>query len=237
MKSFLKKYTILRVPAKWVRRIFFKSKLIYFLRSTTVPLSDYYGLDRGAPIDRYYIERFLNEYRENIRGRCLELLNNEYTKKYGDSRVTQSDILDIDETNVDANIIGDLRNLTNIADNTYDCIILTQVLQFIDDVDAAIKECYRILKPNGTVLVTLPSVSRVDCIAGVQGDYWRFTQASATYLFHNVFNAGACHIQSYGNVRAGIFFLAGVAQEDISKKIMIDNNENFPLLISVIAVK
>ena len=35
----------------------------------TTPLSERHGYDRGTPVDRYYIERFLEEHRRDIRDR------------------------------------------------------------------------------------------------------------------------------------------------------------------------
>ncbi len=37
------------------------------------PISDVWGLDRGRPLDRYYIESFLERHRGDIRGRVLEV--------------------------------------------------------------------------------------------------------------------------------------------------------------------
>ncbi len=221
---------------KSIRRII-KSPSVYLLRQTTSPLSDYYGFDRGEPIDRFYIENFLKENKQCIRGVCLELLNNTYTTRYGKENVTKSDILDIDVTNRNATIIDDLRSLKKINDNTYDCIILTQVLQFIDDVPSAIAECYRILKKGGAILATVPSLSRIDCASGPDGDYWRFTQAGVKYLFEKNFNSQHVVVSSYGNVRSGIYFYAGLAQEDVSKKVFKKNDQDFSLIVTVKAIK
>src|SRR5207248_2553512 len=64
------------------------------LRPTT-PISTDFGYDRGTPIDRFYIERFLSEQRHFIRGRVLEVSDAGYTDRFG-STVTQRDILDVD---------------------------------------------------------------------------------------------------------------------------------------------
>jgi SAM-dependent methyltransferase len=208
----------------------------YFLSDSTRPLSDYYGIDRGIPVDRYFIESFIEKNREHIKGTCLELLDSTYTNKYGRTVVT-AHILDIEASNKHATIIDDLRKLVTVQNDTYDCIILTQVLQFIDDVDAAIGECYRILKPGGILLATVPSISRIDCVAGINGDFWRFTNASAHYLFEKKFKKENLEIQSYGNARSGIYFYAGLAQEDISPQSLKINDPNFPNVISIKAVK
>ena len=223
--------------AKAILRRVFNPSFIYFLRSNPEPLSDHAGFDRGTPLDRYYIESFLGQNQGSIRGTCLELLNDSYTIKYGGDRVMKNDVLDIDKNNKQATIIDDLRSLKTVKDGVYDCIILTQVFQFIDDLDASISECYRILKPGGTLLATLPSLSRIDVSSGIDGDYWRFTTASTDYLFKKKFHADKLSIKSVGNARSGIFFYAGLAVEDASRKTLVVNDPNFPLIITVRAIK
>jgi len=236
LKNIIKKILFSERTRKLIRR-FVKSYTVYFLRRTTTPLSNYYGFDRGTPIDRFYIENFLKQNQQHIKGVCLELLNDNYTKRYGGERVIKSDVLDIEDTNKNATIIDDLRYLKKISDDAYDCIILTQVFQFIDDVPSAISECHRILKKDGVLLVTLPSLSRIDCTSGINGDYWRFTEASAKYLFEKKFNTEQLTISSCGNVRSGIYFYAGLSQEDVSKKVFKKNDQNFPLIVTVKAIK
>lgn len=235
-KKIIKKFPFSESTRKLLRRII-KPASFYFLGSTASPLSNYYGFDRGKPIDRFYIENFLVQNQQYIHGTCLELLNNNYTVVYGKENVVKSDILDIDETNKNATIIDDLRHLKKIADNSYDCIILTQVFQFIDDVPAGISECYRILKKDGVLLVTLPCVGRIDCMSGIKGDYWRFTEASARYLFEKKFNPKQLTVATCGNVRSGLYFYAGLAQEDVPHETLEKNDPNFPLIVTIRAIK
>src|SRR5450755_3790753 len=67
------------------------------LRRTT-PLSDEHGFDRGTPVDRYYIEGFLEEHRQDIRGRVLEVRDSGYTDRFG-HELTQRAVLDINSAN------------------------------------------------------------------------------------------------------------------------------------------
>lgn len=219
-----------------MRRIFVPS-FTWRVLSTVFPISLKYGLDRGKPIDRLYIEEFLSVCSLYIRGVCLEIKDNTYTTHYGGVKVVRSDILDINSKNSRATIVDDLRALKTIRDNYYDCIILTQVLQFIDDVDAAVKQCYRVLKPGGTLLVTVPSLSRIDIGAGTPGDFWRFTSASISFLFGKYFSSERVTVQSWGNVLAGVGFWIGLAVEDLSKEKLGYHDDNFPIIISVCAIK
>ncbi|QWD89162.1 class I SAM-dependent methyltransferase [Polynucleobacter sp. MWH-CaK5] len=218
-------------------RNFLKSKYPYLVLNKPHPISEWCGFDRGTPMDRYYIEYFLESQQQLVRGVCLEVLNNTYTTYYGGDNVLSSDVLDIDASNRNATIVGDIRQLDAVDDETFDCIILTQVLQFIDNLDASISECNRVLKTGGVLLVTLPAIGRVDSISGVHGDYWRFTTASAKYIFEKKFSRDKVLIKSFGNVRSAMLFYAGMAIEDISKSVLDVVDENFPMIIAVKAIK
>lgn len=231
----LKKIPFLKEIKFFVRRLL-KPKLLYFFSGSVKPISTIYGIERGVPIDRFYIERFLTENKKYIKGHCLELLENNYTIKYGGNNILKSDILDLDLNNKRANIFGDLKNLKNIInDNSYDCVILTQVLQFIDNCQEAISECYRILKPGGALLITVPCLGRMDCASGVEGDFWRFTSASINYLLKDKFDKTM--VSSVGNVKTGISFWIGLSQQDIKKSSYNYNDENFPMLVTAVAIK
>src|SRR5829696_9316780 len=47
------------------------------------PLSRRWGADRGTPIDRWYIERFLEAHRGDIHGRVLEVKDAGYARRFG----------------------------------------------------------------------------------------------------------------------------------------------------------
>jgi hypothetical protein len=176
--------------------------LLGTLRRTT-PLSYSWGIDRGQPVDRYYIERFLESYSKDIHGNVLEIKDSGYTNRFGRG-VLQRDVLDID--------------------------------QFILDLRAAAGHCHRILRPGGVLLATLPVVSRIDrALATV--DYWRFTTASCLALFGEVFGLENVTVQAHGNVLTAIAFLSGMAREELSRRELEANDQYFPIIITVRAVK
>src|SRR5204863_9181660 len=78
------------------------------LRRVT-PISDTFGYDRGLPIDRYYIELFLQEHSGTIRGNVLEVGDSTYTTQLvSDETAERVDILDVGEANRRASIVVDL---------------------------------------------------------------------------------------------------------------------------------
>lgn len=51
--------------------------------------------------------------------------------------------------NLTENIIGNVECMDNVPDSVFDIVVGTQVFCCINDMEAAIKEINRVLKPNG----------------------------------------------------------------------------------------
>ncbi|MFL5617302.1 MAG: class I SAM-dependent methyltransferase [Gemmatimonadaceae bacterium] len=200
------------------------------------PKSDHWGWDRGTPVDRYYIERFLAEHAGDVRGNALEVKDAAYTRRYGHD-VVRSDVLDLDAANPQATIIADLSTGDGIPESFFDCFILTQTLQYIYDLRGAVAQCERLLRPGGVLLVTVPSLSRIVHGAGLEWDYWRFTAASCQRLFGETFGDDNVAVRTHGNVLAATAFLRGTALEEIPRRKLDVNDPYFPLLVTMRAVK
>jgi|SRR5689334_612239 len=202
----------------------------------TRPLSESWGFDRGTPIDRFYIEEFLAGNRDVIRGRVLEIRSSAYTDRFG-SAVAGRDVLDIDATNPNATLVADLTATEDLPEARFDCFILTQTLQFVFDVRAAIAGARRMLRPGGTLLATVPSVSRIAPRYGQETDFWRFTPASCRRLFGDVFGADHVMVEPLGNVGAAVAFLRGAAVEEVPSSVLRANDADFPVIVAVRAVR
>lgn len=215
-------------PVGWVR---FGS-----LRQVT-PISRYFGYDRGLPIDRYYIEGFLVRHVDDIRGRLLEIKDSAYTRRFGGDRVTKSDVLDIEESNLLATIVADLTHSDDIPSDTFDCFILTQTLQHIYDVRLALQTIYRILKPGGVLLATFPGISQISNDPWADSWYWSFTTLSAQRLFAEFFPEPNIKVEGFGNVLAATAFLQGLAAGELSPEELDYRDQNYEVLITVRAMK
>ncbi|HET6576828.1 MAG TPA: glycosyltransferase [Gemmatimonadales bacterium] len=203
------------------------------------PVSGKFGWDRGGlPVDRYYIERFLGQYAGDVAGRVLEVRDDAYTRRFGGPAVTRTDILHPTPDNPKATIVADLTAADHIPGDTFDCIVLTQVLPFIPDVPAAVRTLHRILRPGGVVLATVPGISQiVRYDMDRWGDYWRFTSLSARRIFESEFPLGDVRVEAHGNVLAATAFLQGLSTRDLEPHELDHRDPDYEVLITVRAVK
>jgi SAM-dependent methyltransferase len=201
--------------------------------SRTAPVSGCYGTDRGSPIDRYYIERFVEGRRAGISGAVLEVQDPNYTDRFG-ADVTERIVIGI-APGPAITLISDLQDLKEIASETVDCVILTQTLQFIYDLQAALASVHRVLKPGGRLIVTLPGI----CPLGpdVWPIYWSFTPWSAQKLVEDAFPGGDVSVETYGNVLSAMAFLHGLALEEMDAEKLDVQDRRYPVTIGVHAVK
>lgn len=203
----------------------------------TSPISPVFGCDRGTPIDRYYIEKFLSENKSRIHGVCCEIAEDAYCKGLGYDIVKQ-EIFDYDNTNPHATIVGDLTKNESLPTNYLDCFVCTQTFNFIYNIQAAFLGTYQMLKPGGTLLATvagLSQISRYDMDRW--GDYWRFTDLSLKKMaekagFRNV------QVRIFGNALAATAFVQGIAVEDLANVELLDeHDDNYQVTLGLVAVK
>jgi SAM-dependent methyltransferase len=198
------------------------------------PVSSDWGFDRGTPVDRFYIDRFMRGHADDVRGRVLEIANPEMTLRYGGGRVTRSDVLHPVAAPPPVTLVGDLATGEGLPEGAFDCAIVTQTLLLVYDVHAAVRTLARILAPGGVALVTLPGItkiSREDMDAW--GQYWSFTSASARRMFQDSFGTDNVAVEAFGNVLAATAFLHGIAAEELTEEELLHPDRDFETLIAV----
>lgn len=205
------------------------------------PLSHEWGLDRGGPVDRHYIEAFLHEHRSDIRGRVLEIAEDVYARAFGGRRVDTFDILQYEEgEHPRATFTGDLTDAPSIPSDIFDCVILTQTLQLVFDVRSALATVHRILKPGGVVLLTAPGVTQVnrrDSESWGELWCWSFTTRSMELLLRERFDPGDVDVRSYGNVLTAAGFLYGMGQDDLTRAELEAHDPDYELIVAARARK
>lgn len=215
-----------------------KVKVVFNDFSITKPVSTLFGYDRGTPIDRYYIEKFLTGKSQLLRGRVLEIGDSSYSRRFGGDNVTAFEVLHPTSRNRAATIVGDLTDSTTLPEAAVDCFICTQTFNFIFDVQKAVQGAHHLLKPGGVLLATVGGISQISRYDMDRwGDYWRFTTASIDRLFRPVFTE-CVEVECYGNVLAATAFLQGIVVEDLPDPALLDDrDEDYQLVIAIVARK
>jgi SAM-dependent methyltransferase len=201
------------------------------------PHSRAFGYDRGTPIDRYYIEAFLERHRSDVRGRVLEVGDDSYTARFGAGRTECHDVLHVHAGNPAATIVGDLSAPGLLPQDAFDCMILTQVLHLIYDMPAAVREIHRGLKPGGVALVTVPAISQIAEDEWGENWFWAVTPQGARRLFEDAFGREAAEVEAFGNVFAATCFLQGLALEEIDRRKLELADPAYPLTVTIRARK
>jgi len=207
------------------------------LSPATTPMSRSFGLDRGTPIDRYYIEGFLRAHAARIRGRVLEVGDSAYSRRFG-SGVEASEVLHAGPGAPPGARIGDLTQPETLPLDHADCFICTQTLNFIFAAGDAVRGAHRLLRPGGTLLLTAAGISQISRYDMDRwGDFWRFTTASLERLLRPAFG-DALTLTSYGNVLAATALLQGLAVEDLPEPRLLDEHDpDYQVVIAAAARK
>jgi hypothetical protein len=201
------------------------------------PLCDKFGFERGTPIDRYYIEKFLYRNSRFIKGHVLEIADDAYSRKFGQN-VTSYGILFPNDTLERATIIGDLTKSETIPENVADCFIATQTFNFIYDFKEAIANSHRLLNKNGVLLATVSCISQISLYDMERwGDYWRFTSLSAKRIFEHTFGEGNVEVTVSGNAFAATSLLQGVVVEEIDVQKLDSFDNGYECIIGIKAIK
>lgn len=202
-----------------------------------LPVSNSWGMERGTAIDRYYIEGFLKMNSDSIRGTVMEVGTDAYTKIYGGNKVDNSIVLDVNGDNENT-IKGDFETGVGITENMVDCLICTQVLQYIFDVPKALNNIYKMIRPNGTILITVPGIRSIYSKRDLTWEeFWSFTKTSMERICSVICNENDFQVEAYGNAKIATSYLYGLCMEDLSSDDFKYNDDRFPFLITTKIIK
>jgi hypothetical protein len=194
----------------------------------TRPFSEVFGFDRGTPIDRYYLEKFLRACSGDIHGDVLEIQVNSYTKRFG-RNVARADTIDINPA-FDATYTCDLAHSAGIVpSDAYDCFLLPNTLSVMRDVEGCLREALRIIRPGGTILAAGAVLGQGD--AG--GDYWRLTELGWQQVAARVWPGCAVSTTSFGNCLAATAAIQGLAHEELTPAELDEYDARFPVFVGI----
>jgi SAM-dependent methyltransferase len=199
----------------------------------TAPFSTRWGFDRGTPVDRYYLERFLEKHRPHIRGDVLEIQLPIYTRRYGHD-LGAVHTVDIDPAHAPTYLCDLSRAEQMLPANRYDCVLLPFTLHILRDVEGALRNVLRTTKPGGVILA---ATSGFVPLMPDGPDYWHTTADGWTELTRRAWAGCDIAIQSHGNCLAGVAALLGLASEELTAAELDTRDRRYPVTITIFCRK
>ena len=192
------------------------------------PFSASFGFDRGTPVDRFYLHRFLDANRRVITGRVLEVQLPSYTKTYGHA-VETSHTVDIDPA-FHATYTCDLADAREIPSDSYDCFLAPQTLQHVGDLGGVLRTMLRVVKPGGSVLASaaglLPLIPDGD-------DNWRLSPAGWRKMLAREWPGADVTVEGHGNCLTAIAAMHGLALEELTGEELLAHDPRYPVLVTI----
>jgi hypothetical protein len=195
----------------------------------TAPFSSSYGFERGTPIDRYYLHRFLSANADRISGDVLEVQTNAYTERFGRG-VTRADAFDI-VPGFDPTYLCDIAHCGDtIPSRTYDCLLLPNALPHFRELGLALGHILRIVRPGGTILA---SAGGLLPLTGDVPDYWRLSPDGWRETLTTAWPGAAIHVAGHGNCLAAVAAQMGLALEELSAAELDVHDSRYPVLTTI----
>jgi SAM-dependent methyltransferase len=198
------------------------------LRRVT-PFSTNFGFDRGTPVDRYYLAKFLEAHRAFITGDVLEIQMPGYTMRYG-HHLRRVDSVDINPY-VRPTFVCDLAHSEAVLPSErYDCFLLPNTLQHLRELEASLRTALRVVRPGG---VLFASAAGLLPLIPDGPDYWRFSAAGWAEVLERVWAGCDVRVESHGNCLAAIAAMLGLALEELTPSELDVTDPRYPVLITV----
>jgi hypothetical protein len=197
------------------------------------PFSSRFGFERGTPIDRYYMNTFLDQHAMDIRGDVLEIQSADTVRRFGHG-LGRVDTLDIDPAFAPTYCCDLAASGGVVPDASYDCFVLPSTLPFLKDLDGALHHAYRVLKPGGVILAPTPALGQIDTDAI---DYWRFTADGWREVGRRVWPECDVQVTSYGNCLAATAAVMGLACEELTPAELDVADPRFPVVVGIRCLK
>ncbi len=193
------------------------------------PFSSNFGFERGAPIDRFYLDRFLERHREAITGDVLEIQVPAYTRRYGhDVRLSHTvDIL----PQFAPTYVCDLAHAEAVIPaDRYDCFLLPNTLNVLKEIESCLRQALRVVRPGGVVLA---SAGVLEPLCPDVPDYWHLSAEGWVELTSRVWPGCDVEVTGWGNCVAATAAMLGLAGEELTDDELLFRDRRFPVLVTI----
>ena len=197
------------------------------------PFSTQFGFDRGTPVDRYYLHRFLEQHRSLIRGDVLEIQMPGYARRYG-SELQATHSVDIDPRHQPTYLCDLARANGVIPSARYDCFLMPNTLCVLRDVEGALREALRVIRPGGVILASTAAFVPLTPDAP---DYWHLSAAGWREIIERAWPGCEARIESHGNCLVAVAAMLGLAHEELTPSELDVEDPRYPVLVTIFCRK
>ena len=195
------------------------------------PFCPDFGLTRGTPIDRVYLDKFIAKIASTVTGSALEIggLSDNKTL-YGFHACTEYHGLDLKEA-PGVSYVGDAHDTALFDAGSFESILLFNVLEHCYAPQKVIDNIFCWLKPGGKCFLMVPNAQRVH---DYPADYWRPLPDGIKYLFREY---KEMQLYVYGNPVTLMASMMGVAAEELASNEIDPHHPEYPVVTCVVATK
>lgn len=195
------------------------------------PMCPILGYTRGTPIERYYLEQFVNQIRHHVTGNVLEVGGTLENKEiYQFDKATKYHAVNL-EAGRGVSIVGDIHSSELLEPSSLDTAVIFNVLEHCHDPWVVVQNIYHALKVGGKCFCFVPNVQRYH---DAPGDYWRILPDGLKQLFRE-FSEQKLHV--YGNPQMAIATLMGMTVEEVSPEELDEFHPDYAVSTGIFAVK
>ena len=196
------------------------------------PVSRIFGAERGLAVDRIYIEDFIKKYSCDIKDSVMEIGTDKYMVRFGEDRVAEKLILHVSGLIKDS-FVGNFETGEGLYENMVDCLICTQTLQYIYDLRAAFRNIWKVIRPGGVALITVPGIKSISLRDDdLYDDLWSFTPKSVERLCMEVCDREGFTVEAYGNAKIAAAYLYGLCTNDLVDEDYLYSDPQFPFIVA-----
>ena len=195
----------------------------------TRPFSERFGFERGTPIDRYYLHRFLEANRASITGAVLEIQMSSYTERFG-ARVSTAHTVDINPAHCPTYVCDLAQADRVIPAGHYDCVLLPNSLSFFRDLDGCLRQALRVIKPGGVILAS--TAGFVPLVPDMP-EYWRLSADGWREVAARAWPGCEIRVEAHGNCLAAVAAMLGLAHEELAAGELESHDPRYPVLVTI----
>lgn len=231
------KNKILWQNSKWYEK--YIDKQIRILKK----IAAYNGVSKVAEsIDRVYIEKFIEDNKQYIKGTVLEFKGTEnYAHRYTGPRdkiryCAGLKYYDIYKKFKDINYFFELEDISTYPKEKFDCIIFTQCLPYFLDPVKILSNVVTMLKPKGVILICSDMFSKNIPEAPF---LTYITEQGLKYACSELIKmrgGGLIAIKSYGNINSALRNMLNIKRYNLTEY-HNDYSSNYPVLITAVYQK